>query len=196
MRFGGALVCSVLIHALASSGLTGGSGRSIRVPPPMPSPMLNAELVMPAPPLAVPAAEVATRPLPPGRIARKNAPAHAVGVGSSPNADAARPADIPDPTYYGARQLDVYPVLTGGLDWARVGATGAAARIVVLVLIDADGRVNEVSVIEAEPRGAFEESTRAAFASARFRPALKDGRPVKSRLLVEVDFNDREGPPR
>ena len=188
VRFGVALVCSGLIHALVSTGLTG--GRSIRASPSVPSTVLNADLVIPAPPLAVAPAEVAARPSPPGRAARRIAPAHPPGAESSRSPDNAGPADIPDPTYYGARQLDVYPVLAGGLDWGRVGGTRVAARVLVLVLIDAEGRVDEVSVIEAEPRGAYEESTREAFASARFKPALKDGRPVRSRLLVEVDFSD------
>jgi len=50
--------------------------------------------------------------------------------------------------------------------------------------------VTEVNVIEAEPPGIFDEHTRAAFQVARFTPALKNGRPVKSRLLVDVDYSD------
>jgi len=195
LRLGVALVCSGLIHALLSAGLTSGSGRVARISA-APSPgVLEAALVMPASALAIATPERETRPEAPARVVRKTAAGKAAGNAEVPSGAASGgPADIPDATYYGARQLDVYPVLTGGLDLSGVGATGAAARVLVLVLIDADGRVNDVSVVEAEPRGAFDESARGAFASARFKPALKDGRPVKSRLLVEVDFGDREGP--
>ena len=195
VRFGAALLGSALIHALLSAGLTSGSGRVTRISAAPSATVLEAALVIPASPLAIAMPEPDTRPEAPARVVRKTTPVKAAGNAEVPNrADRGGLADTPDAAYYGARQLDVYPVLTGGLDLSRLGATGAAARVLVLVLIDVDGRVNEVSVVEAEPRGAFDESARGAFAAARFKPALKDGRPVKSRLLVEVDFSDREGP--
>ncbi len=105
----------------------------------------------------------------------------------------AGPAHIPDPTYYGARQLDVYPMLASTLrldDREAAHTSQRTGRVLLFVLIDAEGRVNEVSVIESEPPGVFDERTRAAFQAARFMPALKNGRPVKSRLLVNVDYGD------
>jgi periplasmic protein TonB len=45
-------------------------------------------------------------------------------------------------------------------------------------------------VIEAEPAGSFEEDARRTFQSAQFRPALKNGRPVKSRILVQLEYGN------
>jgi protein TonB len=101
------------------------------------------------------------------------------------------PAEIPNPSYYAARELDVYPALLTALDLHYRDSAWAAdvkGRVLLLVRIDANGIVEDVSVVEAEPAGYFEEQARRALASARFRPALKDGRAVKSRVEVEVNY--------
>ena len=159
---------------------------------------LEVELldITPEPPVvsAPPEAESLTVKAP--RIERRKAQeprAAAVFVEGAPRPASAGPPEIPDPTYYGARQLDVYPVLASTLRLGdREGAPTPAGlgRVLLLVLIDAEGLVNEVSVIEAKPPGVFDEHARAAFQAARFNPALKNGRPVKSRLLVDVDYSD------
>lgn len=56
------------------------------------------------------------------------------------------------------------------------------------LLIDETGRVNEVSKVEAEPAGDFEDAVRRAFASARFLPARKGGQAVKSRVLISFTY--------
>ena len=157
---------------------------------------LNARLAMQAP--EVPVAEAEPDPVVRAQMPTRSTPAitraqPAAAVEASRPVENTAPAALPDATYYGARQLDVYPVLTTRLDFAT--PTGAAARpgparVLLLVLIDAEGFVNGASVIEAEPQGVYDEHARAAFVSARFRPAMKGGRAVKSRLLVEVDFSE------
>jgi TonB family protein len=196
LRFPFALVCSAAIHALVSTGMTGGSARTIRPAAPATYATLNAELAPAAPQLssAVAEDEPSWRAAAPPSAESKRAQARKPRVAAAEQrVETAGPAHLPDPTYYGTRQLDVFPVLASGLELgaAAAGAKAAGAgRVLLLVLIDAAGFVNEVSVIEAEPQGAFEDYARMAFVSARFKPALKDGRPVKSRLLVEVDFGD------
>jgi protein TonB len=99
--------------------------------------------------------------------------------------------DAPDLTYYAARQLDVYPALTTALDLRYPEPSFVAAvtgRAVILVLVDHIGIVNDVAVVEADPPGFFEEDVRRAFMAARFRPALKGGRPVRSQLLVHINY--------
>lgn len=70
--------------------------------------------------------------------------------------------------------------------------------MLLTLLIDEAGSVNEVSVVEAEPAGNLEGAVRRAFASARFSPARKDGRAVKSRVMISVSYNsgEAEGPAR
>ena len=99
---------------------------------------------------------------------------------------------IPDPTYYPARQLDVYPALAGTLEVRYPGAADAKGRVLLLVLIDAAGLVDDVSVVESEAPGYLEDDARRALGAARFKPALRRGLPVKSRLLVEIDYGAQE----
>lgn len=96
-----------------------------------------------------------------------------------------------DPTYYPARQLDVYPqplapVKLGYPD--RAAAQRLDGNLRLLLLIDEFGVVNEASVVEAQPQGYFEEAALSVFRATRFSPAQKQGRPVKSRVLLQVKY--------
>jgi periplasmic protein TonB len=104
----------------------------------------------------------------------------------------------PDATYYPAKQLDVYPQPLTPIK-LNYPDTAAAERIdgrlLLLLLIDEFGVVNEVSVVEAQPEGHFEEAALPVFRATRFLPAQKQGRPVKSRVLLQVNYiyGDSEG---
>ena len=111
-----------------------------------------------------------------------------------PSSSSAIYFDLPlirDPTYYPAKQLDVYPQpLTAiKLDYPdSAAAERIDGRVLMLLLIDEFGVVNEASVVEAHPEGYFEESTLSVFRAARFSPAQKQGHAVKSRVLLQVRF--------
>jgi TonB family protein len=82
-------------------------------------------------------------------------------------------------------------VLSGDIDLRYRGKAaehGISGRALLLVMIDETGTVNDVSVIEAEPANYFEDDAKRAFLSARFTPAYRNGRPVRSRVLVEVNY--------
>lgn len=196
-----AIGCSLLVHALITTGVPPGQrGHSGSIASAAARAAFEVELldVTPSPPLVstLPEADAVTSPAPAPRSERKEPRQRQAAAGPVEGSlvpDGVGPTDVPDPTYYGARQLDVYPALAGTLrlnDREGAPAPRRAGRVLLLVLIDAEGWVNEVSVIEAEPPGVFEEHTRAAFQAARFSPALRNGRPVKSRLLVDVDYSD------
>jgi protein TonB len=99
---------------------------------------------------------------------------------------------LADPTWYQPDQLDVYPRILSALQAAypthakeeRIGG-----EVTMLVSIDERGTVQDVSVAQAAPAGYFEAAAIAALRSARFDPARKDGRSVRSRLLVRVAFD-------
>ena len=113
---------------------------------------------------------------------------------NAPPASPSSGIDVPfirDPTYYPAKQLDVYPQPLAAirLDYPDSAAKARVdGRLKVLLLIDEFGVVNDVSVIEAQPEGYFEEAALAAFRSARFSPAQKQGHAVKSRVLLQVKY--------
>ncbi len=96
-----------------------------------------------------------------------------------------------DPNYYPARLLDVYPQPLTPIR-LHYPATAAAERVdgrlLMLLLIDEAGVVNEASVVEAEPEGYFEEAARSVFRRARFSPGMQQGRAVKSRVLMQVKY--------
>ena len=104
--------------------------------------------------------------------------------------------EVPDLTYYATRQLDVYPTLPAALELRyadSAAAAGITGHALILVLIDAAGTVNDVTVAEADPAGYFENDLRQAFMAARFTPAVRNGRPVRSRLLVRVSYGGDPG---
>lgn len=100
-----------------------------------------------------------------------------------------RPVDV---TYYSARQLDHYPALLAPLAIRypeRAFAEGRAGRALVMVTMDAAGRVADASVVEAEPAGFFEDAAREALKAAAFSPGRRNGLPVGSRLLIRIEFD-------
>lgn len=95
-----------------------------------------------------------------------------------------------DPTYYPARSLDVFPARLAAWDTApiRAAAQGAAGSARATLLIDEAGVVNEVESIHGATHESIEAAIRDLFLAARFSPARKDGRVVKARVLVSLDF--------
>jgi TonB family protein len=99
-----------------------------------------------------------------------------------------------DVTYYPALQLDVYPALLAPLSIAypeRTSAEDRAGRALVMVLIDARGHVAEVTVMEADPPGYFEDAARKTLERAAFSPGRRNGIPVRSRVLIQLNFDPR-----
>jgi protein TonB len=102
---------------------------------------------------------------------------------------------IPDLVHYAANDLDVYPQLQGALnaDYPQPArAQGIAGTVTLLVLIDEAGRVTGTSVVDAVPEGLFDDSARQALSRAAFIPARREGRRVRSRILVSISYDPDE----
>ncbi len=97
---------------------------------------------------------------------------------------------LPDPTVYEARDLDSYPRPIAPLDTGRIEdpVTGNPVSIRLELVIDERGVVNDVAVAGPGPVGIAEAELRAVLAATRFIPARKDGRAVKSRVLLSVSL--------
>lgn len=98
---------------------------------------------------------------------------------------------LPDPNYYPAHELDSYPRPVSPLKFdhpAGAAPDGTPGRAQLMLQINEHGTVDRVSIVEAEPRGRFEDELRAALIQTQFIPARKDGRPVKSRILLNINF--------
>jgi hypothetical protein len=74
---------------------------------------------------------------------------------------------------------------------APEGQADSSRHVGILSLfIDEDGRVHHVAADDAALPRAFEQAAREAFMVARFSPGQMDGRAVKSRVRVEVVFDN------
>ncbi len=56
------------------------------------------------------------------------------------------------------------------------------------ISVNESGRINDMTVLKAEPEGLFEEAALSAFAGAEFNPGQFLGQPVVSDYIVEIDF--------
>jgi TonB family protein len=61
-------------------------------------------------------------------------------------------------------------------------------NVVLQVIVDRDGDVADVRVIQGLPHGLSEEASRAAW-KWKFRPAMQDGEPVEGSVTVAVRFS-------
>ncbi len=71
---------------------------------------------------------------------------------------------------------------------ARARAKGIEGFVVVSMLVDNQGAVKDLQVVEASPVGVFEDSALAALRSWRFDPAMYEGRPVAVRVRQTLRF--------
>ena len=184
------------------------------VPPRTPAAETPGDSAPDAPPLApgetaqaLPVAEpAAPPPVPPAPTAVEVPPAASAASQPDPVSPPATSAPLPgvtitspvDLTYYGVSDVDVPPRALREIvpDYPDAADRQRLSGKVRLQLkLEADGRVSDVDVVSAVPPDTFEASALKAFSDARFAPAQKDGRPVRARVLIEVEY-DWEGRPR
>lgn len=93
------------------------------------------------------------------------------------------------PVYYTAGQLDQRPQIRLHIEpLFPPGAPVARGRVVLRLYIDAQGKVEKMVVVSAEPPDVFEKSALDAFAAARYTPGMRSGVPVPSLIAIEVLF--------
>jgi hypothetical protein len=99
--------------------------------------------------------------------------------------------EVPDATVYEARDLDSYPRPVVPLDFGRVVGLSAGHAFAALrfeLIIDELGVVNHVAFVQSVPPGHADERLRGLLAVARFVPAYKDQRAVKSRVVLSINL--------
>lgn len=203
-----ALGASALVHLWMFGGIVPGAPR---ISMPFPAPALEARLERVAAPAEPPEpardtvrteraerlphatrargdAERASSAVEP----RAGAPATATDPGVQAH-DGQRPAPAPlDPVYYSARELDVYPTPLVPLHFespAHLAGSGIVRDVLVRLMVDEAGAVDQVVVIAGDPAGDFELHARAKLASAKFNPGRREGRAVKSQVTVRISFD-------
>lgn len=71
-------------------------------------------------------------------------------------------------------------------DAARSGITG---WVQLEVTVNADGSVRGAKVLDAKPRGMFEAAAVQAVMRWKFKPKIKDGKPVEQKGSQKIEFN-------
>lgn len=103
--------------------------------------------------------------------------------------------DSSDPTYYSIEQLDESPrLLKQALQVypTRARNAGIEGFVILSLLINERGEVDQIYVVKSQPIGFFEESAIAMLRGQHFSPAIKQGKAVKSRLQKMVAFKLRD----
>lgn len=102
-----------------------------------------------------------------------------------------------DTTWYESRQLDAQPKASQPVN--PVYPPEAMRRdqdgsVKLKLKVDEYGTVRDVSVVEGDPPGVFDESALAAFKQAHFIPARKNGMPVRALIYIRVryELHDRD----
>ena len=97
-----------------------------------------------------------------------------------------------DPTYYPAREVDEHPALVSQVRPAypaRAVDADVKGDVLVLFMLNENGSVDEASVLEENPPGyGFDAAVHEWLKQARFKPAMRKGRAVKSRVVYRVTF--------
>lgn len=101
-----------------------------------------------------------------------------------------------EPRTYEASEVDTppYPIRRPLPPYPREAKRrGIEGEVRVRVLVDRSGKVVKVEVVEARPKGVFEEAVVRTLKGWEFRPALKGGRPVDAWVAIPIRFELREG---
>lgn len=79
-------------------------------------------------------------------------------------------------------------VLDGGSLTPQLRMEAAQGKVVLRLLVRADGTVARVEVIASSGSVALDHAASTAAASWRFAPATKDGEPIEAWVLIPVRF--------
>lgn len=166
-------------------------------PKPEPTPVVKPTRPLLAGPQPLP--QSITQPLPAAPLPRA-VPAPAPSVPAvEPDRESPGPAlNVPllaDTRYYTAKELDVQPTALRRpepLYPVRAEEQGVAGRVVIRLHLEADGSISRIEVVSVMPGGVFGEMFRKAtldsLGATRFKPAQRNGQPVRAVVEIPVVF--------
>lgn len=184
-----AIAASLLAHALLISATAGrgGDGDWAVAVTPQSRPMLSATLMngpnadtLPVNSTALDmAGETADTP---STASRGEQPGNSIGSVAG---------FAPATHYYPARELDIRPQIRSMVEPAYPRTAfeqGQAGSVRLRIQIDAQGRVDGVAPQGRETTDPFTAAAITAFRAARYTPGIKNGVPVPSEVVIEVQF--------
>lgn len=105
------------------------------------------------------------------------------------------PLDLPLDRYYTAQEVDVRaePINEVDLIYPQLAYQRRIRGTVQLRLfINQYGSIDEITLIQSTPTGTFDEAAIAATLALQFKPAIMNGRNVRSQKTIEVVFDPYE----
>lgn len=182
-----AMVVRLLTRELAAPGAPSVTAEALAVPAPEAAPAPSP----PSPPSNVARApdkmgDVALVPAAASAVVSRAAPVAAPVPAPAPPADPGLP---PAPDYFAGGRLDPGPRPLEDVDpLYPEEAKQQEGSVVLRLLINEAGAVDNVAVVRAYPAGLFERSALEAFGKAKFSPGRMLGVAVKSQITIEVMF--------
>ena len=155
-------------------------------PPPPPPPEEPPE---PEPPKPLPKLQ-ALKPLAPARP-RPAAQVPSLGLQLNTGLASGPALGPPGPLRLEMGQVDRAPLATVRIPPIypyQARRRGVEGWVAVRFLVDTQGRVRHLQITRAQPPGVFESAVRRALAQWRFRPGVKDGRPVETWVSTTIRF--------
>lgn len=172
--FKGAATTRVVINARLAEASQLATPATLEEPTPIADPTAPVIEDQKTPPLPPPVPMEAPQPIKPAP-AESSLPTLELGV---------------DSTWYLAKQVDEQPQAIGKIEPvypAEARQLNLGCSLKLRLMIDAQGRVREAEVVEADPPEIFNAAALEAFGNARFKPAMKDGRPVRIKAYYRLD---------
>jgi TonB family protein len=118
-----------------------------------------------------------------------------VATTSEPSPPVSSPPIIPAPElpYLPAGTLDTRPLPEAPVvvPFPDAQLTKPKVTGILVLYIEADGRVDRVEVDQSDMPPPFEKAAIEAFRQARMQPGIKDGQPTRARMKVLVEFEAR-----
>jgi protein TonB len=190
----GWIALSLLAHLLVLSV----SGGIVPASAPFRRPLMTVDIVHVSPETSIPVtgpgpeSNVEMRPSAP-TPPQADPPQSTTSRQTPPEAEVGLP--FPFDAYFSAREVDVGAEPSNEVllryPWIEYRQRlGGVVR--VTLFINEQGGLDKINMVDAVPPGHFEEAALEAVNSLQFTPALKKGRPVKSRKTIEVIFDPSE----
>jgi TonB family protein len=100
----------------------------------------------------------------------------------------------PDTTYYGLKEVDVRPrALSDPVYPEQAARLQIGGKVRVRLLLNENGGVDEATILGVDPPDwGFDTAVLEHLKTARFRPAMRKGRPVRSTVEYELEFSATE----
>ncbi|RYF74889.1 MAG: energy transducer TonB [Comamonadaceae bacterium] len=132
----------------------------------------------------------ASEPVPATRLPAENSPPRPVNRSAAalPSATAVGPEVAPGPAPAPAPGATAASAGQPEGPSFRTGAELDPGSVVLRLMIDPQGEVEDIVVLRSNPPGLFDASAVAAFGRARFSPGRFMGLPVRSQITFAVDY--------